>query len=267
VVLHVYPATSDFTQKALILSRGIVYIEMKDDRVQIQQRFDIFNGSPVAWVPHDVIFKLPEDFTALSSMQQMSDIGVDAVDKQGAKLHGTFGPGENAVMFNWQVPYSGAESLSLELGLPPNIGQLIVRAAAAPGMKLEVPGFRPAMTQTSEEGTRELVTGKQLQDGETPIHHVRVELSDLPTPGPTRWIATAFAFVGVAAGIMATRRRSVGGGKGMAKRDRARVLQAIEELEAAHEAGDVGPKTYERARRELVDELATILASKTEVRA
>jgi hypothetical protein len=266
VVLHVYPATSDYTQTAMIISRSVMYLEMKDDRVQIQQRIDVFNGSPVAWVPHELIIKLPPDFTALSSMQQMSDIGVDSVDKQGARLHGTFLPGENAVLFNWQLPYSGTSEVSIDVGMPPNLGQLVVRAAASPGMKLTVPGFRDAVSQVNEEGLRELVTGRQLQEGEVPLRKVHIELTELPTPGPARWIATAFAFVGLAAGIVAVRRRPANT-KASAKRtqhqERARLLELIESLEDAHARGDVGPKTYERARRELIDELASLLASRS----
>jgi hypothetical protein len=258
VVLHVYPATSDYAQGALIISRGVMYLEMKDDRVQIQQRIDVFNGSPVAWVPHDVILKLPADFTALTGMQQMSDVGVDAVAGEGARLHGTFGPGENAVMFNWQLPYSGESSVDFDVGLPPNMAQLIVRAAASPGMKLAVPGFRDAVSDVNEEGQRELITGKKLQEGEIPFRKIHVALSELPTPGPARVIATSIAGIGILVGALAVRSRRA---KTTTKRDRARLLQLLEELEDAHARGDVGPKSYARARRELIDELALLLAA------
>jgi hypothetical protein len=261
VVLHVYPPTSDLTRGALIITRSIIYIEMKEDRIQLQQRIDVFNGSPVAWVPKDVVLKLPSDFTAVTGMQQMSDIGVDAVPEQGVRLHGTFGPGENPVVFSWPLPYGGESSVDFEAGLPPNVGQLIVRAAAATGMKLEVPGFRPAISQVSEEGQRELVTGKQIQEGDAPIRKVHISIRDLPTPGPARFIATALAAIGILAGVYVARRPRPP--KVSGKRDRTRLLQEFEELEKAHAQGDIGPKTYERARRELIDELAAVLATAT----
>ena len=260
LVLHVYPPTSDFSRGAIILSRGIVFIELKDDRVQIQQRIDIRNGSPVAWVPSNVILRLPEDFTALNNVQQMSDIGVDAVPKQGAKLHGTFGPGENSVFFSWQLPYSGQSDVQIELGTPPNLGAVVVRAASGPGMRLEVDGFPAATSQTNEEGQRELVTGRQLQEGDSPMHTIHIALRDLPTPGPARLIATILAALGVAAGVYVGVNRSRQRSPKASRRDRSRILVEIEELERARAAGDVGPKTYERARRELVDELAQLLA-------
>jgi hypothetical protein len=261
VVLHVYPPTHDIQRGALIISRSIIHIEMKDDRVQIQQRIDVFNGTPVAWVPEDVILELPADYTALNAMQQMSDVGLDPVAKKGARIHGTFAPGETPIIFSWQLPYDGGTDVDIDIGLPPNIAQLVVRSAAAPGMKLEVQGFRDAVSQVNEEGQRELVTGKQIQDGDAPLRKVHISLRDLPTPGPARLIGTILAVIGVVGGIyLALKKRAlVTTSKATIKRDRNRVLDEIAALETAHERKDVGPKTYERAKRELVDELAALL--------
>ena len=261
VVLHIYPVVHELPQTLQVGSRAIVYVEVKDDRVQIQERVDIFNGTPAAFVPHDLILRLPENFTALNSQQQMSDIGVDAVPHQGARIHGTFVPGENGVVFSWQVPYANEPTLDMEIGLPPAARQVLVRAAAAPGMRLEVPTFREATAQVSEEGQRELVTARQLNDNEPPLRKFTVKLSDLPTPGPTRLIGTALAAAGVAAGIWVTTQTRKRSTKAGVKRDRERILQEVEDLERAHARGDIGPKTYERARRELVDELASVLAT------
>ncbi len=261
VVLHLYPPTHDIQRGALVIMRSIIHVEMKDDRAQIEQRIDVFNGTPVAWVPQDVVLELPKDFTALNAMQQMSDVGLDPVAGRGARIHGTFPPGETAVVFSWQLPYHGDTELDLDIGLPPNLAQLVVRASAAPGMKLEVQGFRDAVSQVNEEGQRELVTGKQIQDGDTPLRKAHIVLRDLPTPGPTRFIGTILAAIGVIAGVYFAlqKKRALALPKAVVKRDRTRVLHEIDDLETAHERKDVGPKTYERAKRELIDELATIL--------
>lgn len=261
VVLHVYPVVHELPQTLQVGSRAIVYVEVKDDRIQIQERVDVFNGMPAAFVPHDLVLRLPDTFTALNSQQQMSDIGVEAVPHEGARLHGTFVPGENSVVFSWQLPYSNEPSLDMELGLPPAARQVLVRAAAAPGMRLEVPTFREAVAQVSEEGQRELVTGRQTNDNEPPLRKVTIKLSDLPTPGPTRLIGTALAAAGIVAGIWVTTQTRKRNTKAGVKRDRDRILQEVEDLERAHARGDIGPKTYERARRELVDELASVLAA------
>jgi hypothetical protein len=260
VVLHVYPVVHELPQTLQVGSRAIVYVEVKDDRIQIQERIDFFNGTPAAFVPHDMILRLPDTFTALNSQQQMSDIGVDAVPHEGARLHGTFLPGENMVVFSWQLPYASEPSLDMDIGLPPAARQVLVRAAAAPGMRLEVPTFREAVAQVSEEGQRELVTGRQINDSDAPLRKVTIKLSDLPTPGPTRLIGTALAAAGIIAGVWVTTQTRKRSTKAGVKRDRERILQEVEDLERAHARGDIGPKTYERARRELVDELAAILS-------
>jgi hypothetical protein len=41
---------------------------------------------------------------------------------------------------------------------------------------------------------------------------------------------------------------------------REALLEDLAGLERAHAAGEVGPRTYERARRELIDALARVLA-------
>jgi hypothetical protein len=263
VVLHVYPVMHDLPQSNAIGARSIIAVEVKDDRIQIQQEFDFFNGTALAWVPHDVIFRLPDGFTALNGMQQMSDLGVDAVPGQGARLHGTFPPGQSTVVFSWQLPYAGDPSVSFDVGLPPAVRDAFVQAAAAPNMKLEVAGFREAIVRSNEEGLRLLVTRKQLNDNEPAIRKISIGLSGLPTPGPTRLIATVLAVLGLAAGIyIATQRKTARTRtKASAKRDRERILEEIDELETAKARGDIGPKTYERARRELVDDLAAVLAT------
>ena len=263
VVLHVYPVMHDLPQTTQIGTRSIVAIELKDDRIHVQQEIDFFNGTALAWVPHDVVLRLPEGFTALNGMQQMSDIGVDAVAGEGARLHGTFPPGESSVVFSWQLPYSGDPSVTLDVGFPPAVRDAFVQAAAAPEMKLEVAGFPAAVTRTNQEDQRLLVTRKQLNDNEPPIRKVSIVLSGLPTPGPTRLIATVLAAIALAAGlyIASQPRKAKATSKAHAKRDRERILDEIDELELAKSNGDIGPKTYERARRELVDELAAVLAT------
>lgn len=262
VVLHVYPVMRDLPHTMQIGARCVVALELKDDRLQVEERIDFYNGLPAAWVPHDVVLRLPDGFTAVNGMQQMSDIGVDPVAGHGARIHGTFVPGDNVIDFSWQLPYSGQSSIDFEVGMPPAVREAYVEAAATPEMKLEVAGFQEAVAKTTNEGQRELVTGRRLSDNEPPLRSMHIVFNDLPTPGPTRLIATILAALAVAAGIyVATQKNERSGAKSAIKRDRARILEELDQLELAHEAGDVGPKTYERARRELVDELAGLLAS------
>lgn len=263
VVLHVYDATSDIA-KALIVSQAVLYVELKDDRVQMEEAITIFNFGKTAWVPKDVIFQLPETFTALSGQQSMSAQGVDPVEKQGAKLHGTFPPGRAQIEFRWQLPYAGSSEVAFEAGMPPHVAAIRVMAVAADPMKFSVEGFPDPHPDVDGEGNHVLVADKQLRPNEPPIHALDVTLRDIPTPGPARIIATAIAAVAVAFGLyMVSRRRTRVRDRSGTKRERQRLLGDLEELERARVAGDVGPKTYERARRELIDAIARTLEPET----
>jgi hypothetical protein len=264
VQLHVYPVTHDI-KKALVVTQAIVYAEMKDDRVQIEQAITFYNLGRTAWVPDDLVLELPEGFTALSGQQAMGGEGIDPVEKRGAKVRGTFGPGQHTIDFRWQLPYSGASDVSFDETLPPNVAVARAMAAASQGMKLVVPGFPEAQARSDSQGERVLVAERQMRRDDPPLTKIHFELRDIPTPGPGKWIATLLASLGVFGGVgyaFAFRRR-LGASTG-AKEHRARLLANLEELERARAAGDIGPKTYERARRELVDAIARTLAAATE---
>ena len=183
VQLHVYPVTHDI-KKALVVSQVVLYTEMKDDRVQVEQAITFFNLGRVAWVPDDLIIGLPEGFTALTSQQAMGGEGIDPVEKQGAKVRGTFGPGQHTIDFRWQLPYDGESSVSFDESLPPNVAIARAMAAASQQMQLVVTGFPEAQPRTDAQGERILITEKQMRRDDPPLARMHVELRDLPTPGP-----------------------------------------------------------------------------------
>ena len=149
VTLHVYPVTHDIAG-ALIVTQSAMFIELKDDRIQLQQAVNVFNLGKVAWVPDDLVFALPPEYTAFSAgPQQMSDIGVDGLIKRGVKIHGTFGPGRHDVEFRWQLPYDGDKEVVFDVAMPPNCASARVFSGASAGMRLEVEGFPEAKPRTN----------------------------------------------------------------------------------------------------------------------
>lgn len=260
VVLHVYPVTRDIN-KALVVMQTVMFLELKDDRVQVEEAVSVFNLGRVTWVPDGVVMNLPKAFTALNSGQQMSDQGVDAVEGQGARLRGTYPPGRHDIEFRWQLPYSGEESVRIDVGLPPHVAVMRVMALASHGMKLSVEDMPSAESRTDAQGQHLLVTEKQLHRDDTPVAELHVALSDLPTPGPGRLVATCIAALGVLAGLGLAFGSNGAQAGPAAKTERARLLAELEELERAHQSGELGPKTYERARREIVDRIALTLAA------
>lgn len=257
-LLHVYPVTNDVSQ-ALIVSQSMVYAEVKDDRIQIQQAYKIYNFGKNAWVPPpDFIVPLPDTYTAFATQQGMTDVGVDAVPKKGVKIRGTFSPGQHVIEFKWQLPYTGEAEVKVDVGMPPNLAAARIIAPAAKGMGMEVEGFEPTKLSTDGMGQRALVTEKQLRREDPPVKNLKLTIKGLPTEGPGKFIATLLAFSGLVAGIVLGARKAP---PRDTKRERQQLLAALEGLELGHREGAVGPKTYERARRELIDDLARTFAA------
>lgn len=255
-VLHVYPVETDI-EKTLVVAQSITYTEVKDDRVQIQQAYKIYNFGKSAWLPpSDLVIPLPPKFTAFTAQQGMTDVGVDSVPGKGLKLRGTFAPGQHVIEFRWQLPYNGESDVRFDVGAPPHMAAARVMSPASKNMTLEVPGF-PAPQPTSDgQGQRVLITELQLKREDKPVKSIAVAIGGLPTTGPGRWIASLLALGGLAYGVVLGSKKPT---KGDHKKERERLLADLEALERAHASGDVGPKTYERARRELVDDIARTL--------
>jgi hypothetical protein len=257
-LLHVYPVTTDVDQ-SLVVTQSMIYAEVKDDRIQVQQAFKVYNFGRNAWVPpNDLVIPLPETFTAFATQQGMTDVGVDAIPKKGVKIRGTFSPGQHVIEFKWQLPYTGEASVNFDVGMPPHLAAARVIAPAARGMGMEVEGFEPTKPSADGMGQRALVTEKQIRREEPPVKSIKVMIKGLPTEGPGKVIATLLALSGLAVGIVLGARKAP---PRDTKRERQQLLAALEGLEMGHRDGTIGPKTYERARRELIDDLARTFAA------
>lgn len=261
--LHVYPVTRDI-EKAVIVMQSAVFFDLKDDRVQAEQAFMIYNFGRTAWVPDDLVVPLPEAAMAVTSQQGMSDVGVDPVEKRGVRIRGTFGPGRHEIQFRWQLPYAGEDTLNIEVGMPPHMASARVIATAATSMRLEVAGFPASVTQPDGQGQRVLISEKQMAREEPPLKNVKITLAGIPQTGLPKtlmWAASGGTFLllafAITLGVQAGSRRKK---TAELKSYRDVLLADIEELERARLAGDIGPKTYERARRELTSELARTFA-------
>jgi hypothetical protein len=258
VVLHVYPVTRDI-QQALIVAEATVACEVREDRIQIEQALTIYNLGRTAWVPDDVRMKLPTGFTAFNAQASMSDQGVDEVDGAG-RLRGTFAPGRHSVEFRWQVPWSGEKDVDFDVALPPHVAIARVMMPATSDIKLVAEGFPPTEVRHDQQGQSFLVTERRLRPEDPKLTSVSLGIHDLPTPGPGRLLATLLAACGVGVGLVLAMSARGGTSAGsQSKSSRSSILEELAELERGRETGEVGPKTYERVRRELIDALARTL--------
>jgi len=240
-----------------------VSVEPRDDLFQLEMVFHVFNVSRMAWLPSDVFVDLPEGFKAFAADEGMFDTRFEAAEGRGAKLRGTFPPGERKVRFRFQIPKPTESEVSFRLGFPPRVAQAQVIAAASPQMTLEVQdGFPPAQADRSSQGDRVLHTIRMIKPGEEPIRSVGITLTGLRVPGIGRWIAVLIAFGFASVGGLAAqgKLRIASVERVQSDRNRARdlILEELVAVEHARTAGEIGPNAYERAHRSLLDSLARI---------
>ncbi len=269
-LLHVYPVTRDVNQ-ARIASRGFVYVETRDDVFQFEVLFRYFNMGGNTWVPEGANMSLPSGFKAFKAGESMSDVRFEQLDGVGAKLAGTFSPGQHNVSFRFQLPRSETAGASFRFGVPPHTQEMRVIAAAAASMQLEVEGFETPQADANQNGQRVLVTRRVAKRGEPELRSFGVVLSGIPTPGPGRWVAVLIAAALALAGFGVLRGRlGAGSQTELFARDAARakqvLLDELVDLTRARRDDRIGPTTYESARRVLVEALARIISNAPKLR-
>ncbi len=261
VVLHVFPVTSDISQ-ALIGMRSFLYIEPRDDVFVFEVLYRIFNLGNVTWVPKDLVLALPKGYKAFAGQRGMSDVTFEEAQGEGARLKGTFTPGQHDVSFRFQLPKSADSTEIFRISTLPRVAELRVIAEASSQMHLDVEGFEPVQVAANQQGKRVLVTRKLLEHGNELEQGFTVTLSGLPVPGYGRWVAVGLAVALAALGFGAAQGRVDLGGAGSKARDlkRARdvLLQELVEVERSREQGDLGPTAYADARRVLLNALARL---------
>ncbi|KYF84143.1 hypothetical protein BE11_35910 [Sorangium cellulosum] len=264
-VLHVYEATPDVSN-LLVGTQGIIYLQLRQDSISVEQLFQVYNLGRVAWLP-DETFALPPDYKAFSKTDTMDDMRVEEAKGTGVALRGTVSPGRHEGQFRWQVPFNREERQTIRIELPPRMAQLRVMAEASKSMTLNVAGFPAAQRTQNRDGKKILVTEKQSSRVEGGLRTIEITLAGLPTPGWGRWIALFLAGATVIGGAAVNLVRRRDDDRGVDDEERRELLEARDalldefvELERARKRGDVGPKSYERVRGALLDALARIVA-------
>ncbi len=262
--LHILPVTRDINA-ALIGMRGFVYIEPRDDVFQFEVLYRVFNVGTTTWVPEDAILKLPADFKAFKAQEAaMGDTGFEQVEGRGARLKGTFTPGQHDVSFRFQVPKPTASSVDFSIGALQHVAEFRVLVEASPQMSLTVEGFEKPVVDRSRDGKRIVVTRRVLQRGDENFEGAAITLAGLPVPGNGRWIAVLIAAGFALLGLATTRGwlRLDASNEHKQGRDiavaRELLLTELVEVERLRQAGSLGPRAYGEARRTLLDALTRL---------
>jgi hypothetical protein len=122
-------------------------------------------------------------------------------------------------------------------------------------------GFRAAESTLGPDGKKVLFAQRVMQPGENEMRRVRMELSGLPVVGPGRWVAAAVAAsIGLFGLGLGMRRRAAktAGDEQEQLLARQVLLQEMKLLELAHSREQIGPRTYEQTRREILLALARL---------
>jgi hypothetical protein len=255
--------------------QGMVYIQLRQDALEIEQLFQVFNLGPVAWIPH-LSFELPEGYKAFNKPDTMEEMHFEEAKQNpisgdgtakgaGVSLVGTVSPGRHDATFRYQVPLKQEERQTVRIELPPRMAAMRVIAEASKSMTLEVAGFPQAQRTQNRDGKKILLTEKQGSRVDGGLRTLEITLGGLPTPSSSRWVALGLAGVTVAGAVVhALRRRDDRELDDDSQRElleaRNALLDEFVELERARKRGDIGPKTYDRVRTALLDALARIVA-------
>jgi len=262
VVLRVFPSTSD-SERAAFGMRGYLYVETRDDVFQFEALFRVFNVGQITWVPNDVVIKLPTGFKAFKAQEGMTDVHFEQVEGVGARLKGTFPPGQAEASFRFQLAKSNEDSLTFRMSVPPHVAEMRVIAEASSTMNLAVDDFQPPVATANQNGQRVLVSVKQLEKRNEVIKDFTATLSGIPTPGPGRWLALAIAGCMAIGGVFAARGAfddAAGNSDVAADKKRARelLLRELLALETARREERIGPRSYQQSRVALIDAIARL---------
>lgn len=278
VVLHAYDVTED-PKGLVVLAKGFASVSLGEDSLVIVQQYDIFNGSPMAWVPRNVELPLPEGYKAFNRPDSMDGVGVDEVNGRGV-LRGTITPGIHNVVFRFQVPLDGDERQKVRIEAPVRLvrAQVIAEAGKTTGLtvrgeprgdegrpKRESLDFPAARKTRNREGKRVLVSDWAMSREDGTLKAMEITLTGLPTAGSGRWMAAALAFAAFVAGLAYAQQRAGQKGRDAETRNdlldaREALLREMVDLERAFRAGEIGPKTHERLRNALLDAIERLMS-------
>lgn len=268
VLLYVFPTTANI-EDTFVLSRLLYALQPREDIFQVDTILRIQNGGTKTWIPKDLYLKLPDGAQAFRPATVVGDLRT-TLDDNGVHITGSFTPGTHEFTFGFQLPNPRTSNIQLQLHTPPHLVDTRVFLEAAESMGMQVTGLRPAEPTRGLEGQNALMAAADFLAPEAPPapKTLTINITGMPERGSGAMIASAIAGVIALLGIgyAATRTKRVATTISDEDRTRARelLLQELVAVENAHRAQEIGPKTYEQARRTLLDSLARLTDQETQ---
>lgn len=257
VLLRRLNTTDDMSE--VVLYVGAVSIELVDERFKLAQHLRLINVGAKAYVFPDggLTIPLPEGFTAFQTQETMGDQRLTS-NEQGVNIQGSIPPGQTVLLWGYDVPVDGTEMI-VDLQNPFTTYAMRVLADAAPGLALRVDGLPPPKRE-QHNGSSFWVTEAVRRPEQGPLRQLRIHLSGIPGPGPSRWIASSLALLLVAVGFVVSRRTGDARSTHAALQARKQaLLEELATLSREHEQGDVGKEYFADEKARLTDALAVVL--------
>lgn len=257
VTLRQLKTTDDPTKVVLYI--GAVSVELHDERLKLAEQVRLINIAKESYVfPEEgLLIRLPEGFTAFQTQETMGDQKVTS-DEQGVRITGSLPPGQTTLLWGFDVPVEDT-AMTLSLHNPFNTYAFRVLVDAVPGLSVQVDEMPPAEKHESR-GASFWVTETKRRAEQGPFGTVRIHLSGIPGPGPSRWIAAGLALCVLLAGMVIAGKRAPAADPAASVRERKQtIMDQLAVLSADHERGDVGPEYFADEKARLTDAMAVLL--------
>lgn len=264
VILHVFETSTQLGDTMVFTPDARIFLSLKEDVIVVQVEALLANPSPTAWLA-DYLLVMPPEFKAFTTEEDAVPALVGT--ENGVRIKGTVRPGGAVIRFRFHVPHHDDPDIQMAIALPPRATRVMVAAEASKKMGLTGDGFPKEAERIKDRGRTMLRIEKQWtpRDGENFLNKVDIKLTGLPTKGIAPWVAALVA-AGTAGGAlvyMLQKRNQSAPIAADTREDlveaKETMLQEIVELERAHRAGEVGPRSYDRLRKAMLDALARIL--------
>lgn len=260
-ILYVLPTTQDIND-TFVITRMLYALQPREDIFQIDTILRVQNGGTKTWAPVDFYVPLPAGFQAFRPPQAAGDLRA-VVEDGRVHVTGSFTPGQHELSFGFQVPNTREPNIRLAFQTVPHLTDVRVFLEATEQMGLVVPGLRPAEKTSGQQGQNALMAAADfLGSGVEAPRVLEVNITGMPARSRGNIIASIVAGLIALLGIAYAK---TSGSKSTAKltdEDRTRakslLLDELVALEKAFRAKEIGPKTYEQARRTLLDSLARL---------
>jgi hypothetical protein len=263
VLVRQVPTTRD--AREVVLYVGATSIEVRDERLKVVQQARLINIGTKTYVFPDggLLIKLPAGHKAFQAEEVMTDQHLKEEAAQGFKMTGSIAPGEVTLTWGFDVPYDTTK-VDLTFDLPWVTFAYRVLVDAAPGMTLAVDDM-PAPELHDDNGRRFWVSEVVKRVGDPPLRRLKIHVSGIPGPGPTRVIALVVAIFVLAGGVWFARRQPPAATAGMGadgvpfEQRKADLIAQAAKLESERSREDIGPEYYAEQIADLEERLAALL--------